>query len=45
MVPLDVNVLVYTHRQDAPDHQAYLTWLEDLVNSDHAFLQVGIPSP
>ena len=37
MVLLDVNVLVYAHRQDAPDHQAYLKWLEDLVNSDQAY--------
>jgi toxin-antitoxin system PIN domain toxin len=37
MVLLDVNVLVYAHRQDAPDHQAYLKWLEKLVNSDQAY--------
>ena len=37
MVLLDVNVLVYAHREDDRDHGAYLTWLEDLVNSDQAF--------
>lgn len=34
---LDVNVLVYAHREDAPDHPAYRAWLEDLVNGDAAF--------
>jgi predicted nucleic acid-binding protein len=37
MVLLDVNVLVYAHRQDATDHQAYLNWLENLINSDQAY--------
>lgn len=36
MVLLDVNVLVYAHREDAPNHRAYLAWLKDLVNSDQA---------
>ena len=34
---LDVNVLIYAHRQDAPNHEAYCAWLEDLINSDQAF--------
>lgn len=37
MLLLDVNVLVYAHREDATRHEAYLRWLEDLVNSDHAY--------
>ena len=37
MVLLDVNVLVYAHRQDSPRHREYLAWLEQLVNSDHAY--------
>ncbi|GMV49640.1 MAG: Ribonuclease VapC43 [Nitrospira sp. OLB3] len=37
MILLDVNVLVYAHREDAPDHRAYLSWLEDLINSDQAY--------
>lgn len=37
MVLLDVNVLVYAHRQDSPHHLQYLSWLEDLINSDHAY--------
>jgi len=28
---------VYAHRADAHDHDAYLTWLEDEINSDAAF--------
>lgn len=36
MVPLDVNVLVYAHREDSLHHQQYLNWLEKLTNSDHA---------
>jgi toxin-antitoxin system PIN domain toxin len=33
----DVNVLVYAHRRDAPDHARYLAWLESEVNSDQAY--------
>ena len=33
----DVNVLVYAHREDAPDHAHYRAWLEDLLNSDQAY--------
>jgi uncharacterized protein len=28
LILLDVNVLVYVHREDAPDHNAYRQWLE-----------------
>ena len=37
MILLDVNVLVYAHRRDIPDHPAYLQWLEALINSDQAY--------
>jgi len=37
MLLLDANVLVYAHRQDAPDHARYRAWLEGLVNSDEAY--------
>lgn len=37
MLLVDVNVLVYAHRQDAPNHRAYLDWLTELVSSDEAF--------
>jgi len=33
----DVNVLVYAHRVDAPNHAAYLAWLQDMVNADEAY--------
>jgi predicted nucleic acid-binding protein len=32
MLLLDVNVLVYAHREDVPDHERYLKWLEELIN-------------
>jgi len=37
MVLLDVNVLVYAHRQDSPKHVPYLRWLEDLIKSDQGY--------
>lgn len=37
MVLLDVNVLVYAHREDSPDHLSYRRWLEQLINSDHPY--------
>ena len=33
----DVNVLVYAHRQDAPNHAAYRHWLEATINSDQPY--------
>lgn len=33
----DVNVLVYAHREDAPDHPAYRAWLEGLIAGDEAY--------
>ncbi|MGD2114327.1 MAG: type II toxin-antitoxin system VapC family toxin [Acidobacteriota bacterium] len=37
MLLIDVNVLVYAHREDLPDHARYRRWLEDLAGSDAAF--------
>src|SRR5262245_8078798 len=37
MVLIDVNVLVYAHREDAPEHRAYREWLENTIGSDHAY--------
>lgn len=37
MILTDVNVLVYAHREDAPDHAAYRRWLESVVNGDEAY--------
>ena len=33
----DVNILVYAHRRDMPEHAAYRDWLEARANSDAAF--------
>jgi toxin-antitoxin system PIN domain toxin len=33
----DVNVLVYSFRQDAPDHPSYREWLHAVVNGDSAY--------
>ena len=37
MILFDVNILVYAHRADAPNHAAYRQWLEDVINSDQAY--------
>lgn len=37
MILVDVNVLVYAHRQDAPNHDAYRGWLEAIINGDQAY--------
>ena len=37
MTLLDVNVLVYAHREDAADHAAFRDWLTALVSSDEAY--------
>ena len=37
MILPDVNVLVYSHRADSPNHLAYRQWLEGVVNRDQAF--------
>jgi toxin-antitoxin system PIN domain toxin len=34
---LDVNVLVYAHREDSPGHRACHDWLLSLARSDEAF--------
>ncbi len=37
MILLDVNVLVYAYREDAPDHAVYLEWLQEAVGSQAPF--------
>lgn len=37
MILPDVNVLVYAHRGDAPDHGRYARWLENVATSDDPF--------
>jgi len=33
----DVNVLIYAHRQDAPEHSRYAAWLRALVEAPEPF--------
>jgi hypothetical protein len=33
----DVNVLIYAHREDAPEHDRYAAWLRALTDSDEPF--------
>jgi toxin-antitoxin system PIN domain toxin len=33
----DVNVLIYAHREDAPEHHRYAAWLRALVEADEPF--------
>lgn len=37
MFLLDVNVLVYAHREDTPGHLAYREWLESVINGNAAY--------
>lgn len=34
---VDVNILVYAFRDDAPEHAAHVEWLNGLVQSDEAY--------
>ena len=33
----DVNVLIYAHREDAPEHERYASWLLALIAADEPF--------
>lgn len=33
----DVNVLIYAHREDAPEHDRYAGWLRALTEADEPF--------
>lgn len=37
MILPDVNVLVYAHREDTPDHAAYQTWLVETVRAKGSY--------
>ena len=37
MILMDVNILVYAHREDTIDHSAYRDWVEETINSGSAF--------
>jgi hypothetical protein len=38
----DVNVLIYAHREDAPEHGRYAAWLRDLTAADEPFALSGV---
>lgn len=38
----DVNVLIYAHREDAPDHDRYAAWLKALAESEEPFAAAEI---
>jgi toxin-antitoxin system PIN domain toxin len=33
----DVNVLIYAHREDAPEHDRYAAWLRELTEAQEPF--------
>jgi len=37
MFLMDVNILVYAHREDAANHSAYRQWLESVINGRGSF--------
>jgi toxin-antitoxin system PIN domain toxin len=37
MLLIDVNVLVYAHREESPNHAQYKYWLEEVLNGDETF--------
>lgn len=37
MFLVDVNVLVYAHRADAPGHEQHRAWLSELIQSDATY--------
>lgn len=37
MLLIDVNVLVYAYRADAPDHAAYRRWLQGVLDAEAPF--------
>jgi toxin-antitoxin system PIN domain toxin len=36
MILMDVNILVYAHREDTADHPAYRDWVEETINGGGA---------
>jgi len=37
MILIDVNVLIYAHREDVADHPAYHRWLWETIDSPQSF--------
>ena len=33
----DINILIYAFRENAPDHQAFRNWLEEVIASETTF--------
>ena len=42
MILMDVNVLVFAHREDVRDHLAYREWVESVINSNTAYAYSGL---
>ena len=42
MILMDVNVLVYAHREDTADHPAYRDWVEETINGGGAYGVSGL---
>lgn len=40
MIVVDVNLLIYAHREQAPEHEAARSWLESVFDGPEA---VGLP--
>ncbi|MGH6893260.1 MAG: type II toxin-antitoxin system VapC family toxin [Dongiaceae bacterium] len=38
----DVNVLIYSHREDAPEHDRYASWLRGVVQADEPLAAADI---
>jgi predicted nucleic acid-binding protein len=45
MLMPDVNILVYAHRREDPDHEFYRSWLEDLANINEPFAMSPLIGP
>lgn len=37
MILPDVNVLIYAHREESPNHEGYRAWLEELLGSGEPY--------
>ena len=45
MLAPDINVLVYAHREDLPEHDACRRWLEQVVDAHAAYgIQNSVPA-
>jgi uncharacterized protein len=45
MLMPDMNILVYAHRREDPDHEFYRAWLEDLPNSHDPLAMCPLVGP